>query len=376
MVGADAKVFVYAFSNHHSQQPIKRNSNNMTSITPLKRVVSLLPSATELLCLIPGGERLLVGRNHEDDFPSSITHLPILTRQKTVFTTPEDVDTQVTRALASGSSLYTLDVPLLKQLQPDVILTQSLCDVCAIEVGAVYRAAKQMDPEPEVVTLNPQSLQDVLNDLLTVGRAVGLESEAVLAQSKLSERVKKATEFAASQLALANNIRKNILFAEWPTPLYPGGHWTSQMIQLAGAHQPLHPPSTPDGPAAPSRRISPEIALEAPLDYLIICPCGINLPTTISELDKIRSNPTYSWWTRLEQKASRIVYVDGNAMFNRSGPRLVDALEWLVGWVWKKEEWIPRGFPYEEFKLGAKRVDGGREVRDWMGRDGIESCRK
>jgi ABC-type Fe3+-hydroxamate transport system substrate-binding protein len=324
----------------------------MAASAPLKRIVSLLPSATELLCIIPGGSKLLVGRNHEDDYPSSITHLPVLTGQKTQFTTPEDVDAQVSAALSSGSSLYTLDVPLLKSLKPDVILTQSLCEVCAIEVGVVYRAAKTMDPMPEVITLNPQSIEDVLDDVVTVGRAVGLVSAAVEARKGLEARLKAAKEFAAAQLEAAGGKRKNVLFAEWPTPLFPGGHWTSQMISAAGGFQPLNPPLSENGPAGPSKRVSPEDLFKSDLENLnlIICPCGIDLEKTKLEMDKIRADPKFGWWNELEAKAERIVQVDGNAYFNRSGPRLVDAFEWLVGYLWKKDEIIPKGFPAEEIK--------------------------
>lgn len=316
----------------------------------MKRVVSLLPSATELLCLIPGGQNLLVGRNHEDDYPKSIAHLPVLTGQRTVFTTMEDVDRQVSEALSKGNSLYTLDEELLKELKPDVILTQSLCDVCAIEVGTVYRIAKKMSPQPEVVTLNPVSIEDVLQDVVIVGSAVGLESEAQAVKASLAARIKSAADFAEAKLAAAGGVRPNVLFAEWPTPLYPGGHWTSQLIRMAGGHQPLNPPTRPDGAAGPSVRIPVEKALDAPLDSLIICPCGIDLPKTKLEMEKVRTDPQYAWWTELEAKASRIVQVDGNQYFNRSGPRLVESFEWLVGWLWKDYGRIPKGFEFEDFK--------------------------
>jgi iron complex transport system substrate-binding protein len=123
------------------------------------RVASVLPSATEILCLLGGGH-LLVGRSHEDNYPASITHLPVLTGQKTTFTTAKDVDAQVSQALKEGQSLYTLDVELLKELSPlDVILTQDLCEVCAIDLVTVERVAKELKPPaPAIVSLNPENL--------------------------------------------------------------------------------------------------------------------------------------------------------------------------------------------------------------------------
>ena len=141
------------------------------------RVVSLLPSATEVLCAI-GGQHLLVGRSHECDFPAGLEHLPILTGQRTHAATSAEIDAQVSAALGSGQSLYTLDVDRLRALKPDVILTQDLCDVCSIDLATVRGAAATMDPKPAVVSLNPTTLWQVLDDVLAVGEAVGMADQA------------------------------------------------------------------------------------------------------------------------------------------------------------------------------------------------------
>jgi len=131
------------------------------------RVVSVLPSATEMLFFIGGGH-LLVGRSHEDNFPASVTALPVVTGQTTEYTTAKEVDEVVSASLAAGNSLYTVDSALIKELRPDVILTQDICSVCAIDLETVERLASTMDPKPKVVSLNPECLDDVLANILQI----------------------------------------------------------------------------------------------------------------------------------------------------------------------------------------------------------------
>ena len=140
------------------------------------RVVSVLPSATEILCSI-GGNHLLVGRSHEDNFPQSITHLPMLTDQliSRAWTSAAAVNAEVSCALNSGKSLYFLNAELLTELKPDLILTQDLCSVCAIDLAEVRLIASKMTPQPRVLSLDPQTLEDVLDDMIIVGEAVGMQ---------------------------------------------------------------------------------------------------------------------------------------------------------------------------------------------------------
>ncbi|KND03460.1 uncharacterized protein SPPG_00943 [Spizellomyces punctatus DAOM BR117] len=318
----------------------------MSPITSkVSRVVSLLPSATEMLCII-GGEHLLVGRNHEDDFPSTITNRPILTGQKTTFTTSADVDKQVSQALAAGQSLYTLDTNLLEELKPQVVLTQDLCNVCAIDLQTVERVAQKMNPSPLVVTLNPVNLQDVLANIIEVGRAVGMEGEALDAKKSLESRVANATSLARSFLDAAHGIRKRVAFIEWTDPIYPGGHWTPQLIEMAGGTHPVAP-ATEDAGAGPSRRTPEQMVIDSKPEILIICPCGLNLEDSKRET---RLAQEKNWWKEVMKTCKKVAVVDGNQMFNRPGPRLVDALEWLVGFIWDRPDLIPEGFPWEQWK--------------------------
>lgn len=286
------------------------------------RVVSVLPSATEMLCHIGGGH-LLVGRSHEDNYPATITHLPVVTGQKTEFTTASDVDRQVSEALSSGQSLYTIDEPLIASLRPDVILTQDICSVCAIDLRTVERMAAAMDPRPAVVSLNPLGLEDVLQNLLEVGAAVGMQAEAVAAKEALEARLRGADEVVAAgrqrQVATAQQPPPPpcVAFIEWPDPLYVGGHWTPQLIERAGGTHPLNP-GRPGG-AAKSFAVAADALLDTAPSLVVLAPCGLALPQTRHEAARMRTLP---WWPRLADSCDgRVVLVDGDAMFNRPGPR-------------------------------------------------------
>jgi iron complex transport system substrate-binding protein len=298
------------------------------------RVVSLLPSATEVLCTI-GGEEHLVGRSHECDYPPSIAHVPILTAQKTAATTSASIDQQVRSALTEpDASLYTLDTHALIALQPDVILTQDLCDVCSIDLRTVQRIAREMDPQPTVVNLNPRTIDDVFDDLLRVGEAVGLIEASRDAMIELRERYWSAREYVN-----AYTPGPEVAVLEWMDPLFIAGHWTPQLVQDAGGVHSLN------APGQHSRQIEPEQLLEVMPERLVICPCGYDLAAIRRELPALQAQ---RWWKLLPAvQDQQVVLVDGNQMFSRPGPRLVDALYWLVGWLNDRPELIPDHFPVE-----------------------------
>jgi len=197
------------------------------------RVASVLPSATEILCLI-GGEEFLVARSHEDNYPSNITNRPVVTGQvtSTSWTSASAVDKEVSEALRNGNSLYTLDSDTLRALHPDIILTQDICSVCAIDLETVNRLADTMNPKPQILSLNPKCLIDVLEDITVVGKAVGLEKQADLKRHELEQRIKTGLNYVNVS---KQRPRKKIAFIEWSDPIYVGGHWTAQIIHMAGA---------------------------------------------------------------------------------------------------------------------------------------------
>lgn len=297
----------------------------------IMRVVSLLPSATELLAAI-GAEDLLVGRSHECDYPPSVLDRPILTAQRTSAESSPEIDAQVRESLRAGESLYTLDADQLRALQPDVILTQDLCEVCSIDLNTVRTVAANMSTPPRVVSLDPKSLEDIFDDLLKVGRAVQREDDAENAMVALRERYWTARDYVNPYIE-----GPEVAFLEWMAPPFVGGHWTPQLIRDAGGRHSLNEPG------AKSRAVHGEDLIETMPDRLIICPCGYALEVVEARLHEAASQP---WWPLLPAvQEGRVALVDGNQMFNRPGPRLVDAFCWLVGWLNDRPEVIPPAFP-------------------------------
>ncbi len=305
------------------------------------RVVSLLPSATEILCSIESGRSLLVGRSHECDWPADIASLPVLTSQRTHATTSATIDQQVREMLhrdehsdgaGVSASLYALDAELLRSLRPDVILTQDLCDVCSIDLNTVRRIAYDLQPQPHIVSLNPGTLEGVFDDVLRVGEAVGLHAAAQRTVVALRERYWSARDYVNPYIE-----GPEVGFLEWMDPLFCAGHWTPQLIETAGGMHSLNKPGEK------SQRIEPEELLEVMPQRLIICPCGYTIGQTQRELATLTSQ---RWWRMLPAvQDGHVVIVDGSAMFNRPGPRLVDAYCWLVAWLNDRPEVMPSGFP-------------------------------
>ncbi len=325
------------------------------------RVVSLLPSATEILCAI-GGEDLLVGRSHECDFPLSVARAPALTAARTTFGSAAQVDRDVRQVLSAegggGRSLYTLDTELLRSLRPDVILTQHLCHVCSIDLATVREVAAALAPQPLVVSLNPTTVEGMLDDLLAVGRAVGREQAAEQAVVALRERMYRAAEFVTPF-----TDGPVVAFLEWTDPLFIGGHWTPQLIERAGGRHPLNPTvpienagaaACPTGStlraAGRSVTVPPEVLVASRPEVVIVCPCGLTLEQTRRETALLARR---RWWSELPAvQRGRVVLVDGGQMFNRPGPRLVDAYEFLVGYLSGIPEVVPAEFPYERWPPG------------------------
>lgn len=322
------------------------------------RVVSLLPSATELLFAAGGGD-LLVGRSHECDWPPQAMSAPVLTSARIAHTAGQShesathidaaaIDAAVRASVAAGESLYTLDEDLLRTLDPDVILTQDLCDVCSIDLRSVERIARTLPRVPRIINLNPTTVWQVLDDVLAVGEAVGRPKQSAAAATALRDRLWTASERGAPFVD-----GPSVLFLEWTDPPFVGGHWTPELITLAGGLHPLNAVGCKSRVAT-----SAEIVASAP-ERIVVAPCGIPLAGIRAAMPALELT---EWWGKLPavknaraahargELSDAVMLVDGNQMFNRPGPRLVDALEWLAAWLNERPEHMPANFPAEAWQ--------------------------
>ncbi|MCL4741645.1 MAG: hypothetical protein KJZ54_05510 [Phycisphaerales bacterium] len=318
------------------------------------RIVSLLPSATETLCLV-GGRGMLVGRSHECDFPDGLERVPTLTAARTGAGDAAAIDADVRQHTAEGRSLYTINEDELVRLRPDLILTQDTCSVCSIDLETVRRLVEPMSPRPRVLSLNPITVEGVLDSVLSVGGAAGLEREARAAALRLRERLFRAQEFVPPYLD-----GPVVGFLEWTDPLFVAGHWTVQLIERAGGRHPLNPTTAREdagaaqGPQQAERAAGPSIAVPPGVfagvgpEWLVVCPCGLSLERAWRETARLGRE---AWFRSLPAvRAGRVAVVDGNQMFNRPGPRLVDAFEWLVAWWQGRPELMPLDFPWRAWE--------------------------
>jgi iron complex transport system substrate-binding protein len=277
------------------------------------RIVSLLPSATEIVYALGLGDAL-VGVTHECDFPADARTKPVLTASALPHgARSADIDRHVRRSLHAGSSLYTLDAELLERLAPDLILTQELCEVCAVSYEIVARAARRLRGDPRIVSLEPSSLDDVFATIETVGALTSTDDRARDTVEALRART-RACEAAVSGLGAPRT-----LVLEWTDPPMSGGHWTPGLVELGGGNAILaHPGEN-------SRTIAWDAIAEADPDVVLVAPCGFGLAATESACADLAANP--AWRALRAVRTGRAYAIDGNAYVNRPGPRLVDTAE-------------------------------------------------
>jgi len=280
------------------------------------RVVSLLPSATEIVCAI-GAEPLLVGISHECDFPASIRDRPVLTRSRLGPSgTSAEIDRAVRELVADALSIYAVDETALAALAPDVIVTQDLCAVCAVSLDDVRSAVARIARRERVsiVSLSPTRLTDVLDDVERVGEALGRAAAARETRAVLAARIEG---LAARVRGTAS--RPRVLSVEWLEPLMLGGTWMPELIELAGGI----PLGAAAGEHAPTVT-SEQVRALAP-DVVLVKPCGFTLERTLRERGVIERALVPAL-----PRGARVYVADGSAYFNRPGPRLVESLEILA----------------------------------------------
>ena len=290
------------------------------------RIVSLLPSATEILFAIGAGDEL-VGVTHECDFPEAARHLPVLTASSLPSSSSSaQIDSHVRKNLHEGSGLYTLDSDLLADLEPDLIVTQELCAVCAVSYDLVNNAVKRLRSDTRVISLEPSSLADVLETIATLGNLTHHRPEAdtLIAQLTLRMRALEKNVTRALQDRATRGAKRppTLLLLEWSDPPMGPGHWSPDTIKLAGATPLLACPQSNT-----KARSWDEIAAADP-DIIVLAPCGFDLAATRKAAAELEKNPS---WRELRAYREREIYLlDGNAYVNRPGPRLIDTAEILA----------------------------------------------
>jgi iron complex transport system substrate-binding protein len=276
------------------------------------KIVSLLPAATEIVCGL-GLRSALVGRSHECDFPADVAGLPALTRARIDSGQPsEAIDREVKRLVHAGLPLYELDEERLHALAPDVVVTQAACEVCAISYEQVQRVARRAAPQARVLSLQPARWMDILTDVRTVALACGVRANG--------ERLVRELEVRLTALVKpAGTPRPRVAMVEWLDPPMLGAQWVPDIVQAAGGE--------PVGP--PHGTLSPYVAWDSIADLLpdavVVAPCGFDLSRALREAEPHRD--------RLHELAPRVLFMDGNAFWNRPGPRLVEAAESLAAWL-------------------------------------------
>jgi iron complex transport system substrate-binding protein len=279
------------------------------------RIVSLLPSATEIVCLL-GLQDQLVGVSADSDWPADVVkRLPVLNTVS--INTSQFSSREIDQAASgghTGASLYHVDPDMLRELRPELILTQEICEVCAVSRRDVELAARTLGYVPRVLSLNPVTLDQVLDDVDRVARSAGGAERTQETVASLKRRLE------AVRARTLDVSRPRVFCMEWLDPVYTAGHWVPEMVQIAGGHDEL---GTPMGL---SRRIGwPEVVMYAP-EVIVLMPCSLQLDRVASEFGQLCRLPD---WQTLPAVQAGQVYAGNTALFSRSGPRLVDGVEVL-----------------------------------------------
>lgn len=282
-----------------------------------ERIVTLVPNATEIVFAVGAGDRL-VGRSHECDYPAGVEDVPIVTAANVDSSRPSgEIDRDVRGLLAQALTLYDIDSDWLRALAPDLVVTQDLCDVCAVSLPAVERALAEMTGgAPALVSLKPARLADVWDDVRRVGAAVGDADAGEAMARDLARRV------AAVSARVDGRRRPRVAALEWFDPLMAAGNWVPELIHAAGGEDVLGRA----GDHAPP--IAWDDLMAADPDIIVTMPCGFGIDRSRRELDALARRPEWSGLRAVRE--GRIFLTDGNQYFNRPGPRLADAAEILA----------------------------------------------
>jgi len=285
---------------------------------PAKRIVSFLPSATEVVCAL-GLEDSLVGITHECDYPPQVQGKPIVVRNALPVESmsQQEIDAAVANRMREGLSLYQIDEELLQKLAPDLILTQNLCQVCAPSGNEVSQVLKLLPHEPEVLWLTPRTLKEIEQNILDLGCATNRPHEAEQLVAAGRQRLQRLSE-------ITNHLdsRPRVFCMEWIDPIYASGHWVPEMVHIAGGFDAL------GRAGSDSVRVSWKDVLDWKPEVLVIMPCGFNLAKVIEQSTLLFNYP--EWKDLPAVRTNRVYAVDANAYFARPGPRVVEGTELLA----------------------------------------------
>jgi iron complex transport system substrate-binding protein len=308
------------------------------------KICSLLPSATEILFALGLGDEI-AGVSHECDFPDEAKFKPVLIKSRITHTeSAAAIDRQVREYLERGESLYSVDFEKLQAIEPDIIVTQDLCHVCAATPDDLSAALAHLASQPRIVTLNPHSLADVCADIRTVGEATGRDAQAHALLAQFEKRVETVEQ------SVAGLARPRVLCLEWLDPPYVAGHWVPEMVERAGGIDVL-------GRAGqPSFRVELEMIVASRPEVIVIMPCGYSLAAAEAEF---RNLPLPQGWNDLPAVRDGSVFVvEASGYFSRPGPRLALGLAVLAGAIHAGEQ--RRDLPFESKELVARVAAAGR----------------
>ena len=282
------------------------------------RICSFLPSATEIVYLLGLGDSLY-GVSHECDFPSGASDKPKVVRSRidSSSLSSHEIDAAVTDMMMRGESIYAVAEDVLTETRPDLVVTQRLCEVCAVSFEDVEEAVSRLDVSPTVLSLDPHGLEDVLDSIKLLGSHTGTQSVAHAAVFNLRARID-----AVRRTVAGVSDRPSVACIEWMNPVIAAGHWVPEMVETAGGRDVLVEPG------APSPRLEFERVSSTDPDVVVLMPCGMNVEQAAAEFNSL---PDRDGWEDLRAFRSGNAYVvDSGALFSRSGPRLVDGIEVLA----------------------------------------------
>ena len=287
-------------------------------MSPSLRICSFLPSATEIVYLLGLGDSLY-GVSHECDFPPGASDKPKVVRSRidSSSMTSHEIDAAVTDMMMRGESIYSVAEDVLTSARPDLVVTQRLCEVCAVSFEDVQEAVGRLDVVPTVLSLDPHGVDDVLEDIKLLGKHTGRQSVAHVAVFNLRARID-----AVRRSVVGASERPTVACIEWMSPVIAAGHWVPEMVQIAGGSDALVEPGDP------SPRLEFERVSDADPDVVVLMPCGMDATQASAEFNAL---PDRSRWEDLRAvRTGRAYVVDSGALFSRSGPRLVDGMEVLA----------------------------------------------